>query len=114
MKKWLIVVLILAALAGLLAWIWISEGKRDARMTAKGSAILSSVTLDRDDESRSLDETDFEYRFDASGKQVQGSDSLPGDRVADFKAGQNVTICYNPADPAESEIVTDPSVKCGS
>ena len=114
MKKWVTLLLIFAALGGLGAWIWISESRRDARMTAKGSAILTSITLDQDDESRSLDETDFEYRFDVSGKKVAGSDSLPGDRVQDFRIGQQVTICYNPSDPQESNIETEPGLVCGS
>ena len=114
MKKWQTAILTFAAVGGLLAWTWISEDKKDARMTAKGTAILTSIYLDEDDESRSLDETDFDYHFDAGGRQIESSDSLPGDKVADYRIGQRVTICYNPSDPAESSIETDPNVKCGS
>ena len=114
MKKWLTLVLIFAALGGLVTWMLVSEDQRNARMTVKGSAVLTAVKFDPDDESRSLDETDFEYSFDAGGRKIAGSDSLPGDRMGDFSVGQQVTICYNPSDPSESNVETDPAVKCGS
>lgn len=75
-------------------------------MTASGSATVTRVVFDPDDESRSLDETDIDYVFEADGRKVAASASLPGDRVKDYPIGRTVAICYQPDAPATSRINT--------
>jgi hypothetical protein len=71
------------------------------------------VTLDEDEESSSLDETVFELRLNAGGREVATSATLPGARTGDFRAGHIFTVCYNPDDPEEADIQLDPAAACG-
>ena len=113
MKTWMKLLLIFGLLGGALAWILIDAAKRDARMTAKTQAVLTEVHVYRDAESSSLDETRLRYRFTVAGRNVEAEDALPGDRTDELYPRQQVTICYNPADPAETDIQVDPNAACG-
>ena len=113
MKTWMKLVLIFGLLAAALAWILIDAGKRDARMTARAQAVLTEVQLYRDAESSSLDETRLRYRFAVGGRNVEAEDALPGDRTDELAPTERVTICYNPADPAETDVQLDPNAACG-
>lgn len=112
MKTWVKVVLVLVAVAvgvgGLLFW----ESNRLAAMTVAAEAIVTKATLDEDEESSSLDSTRVEYDFAIAGAPRKGTDSLPGDKVADYPAGRKVSICYNPEDPRQTSIRTGPT-PCG-
>jgi hypothetical protein len=107
------VVLVLAAVGALVFWIAAENAERRARLTAKGTAELTQVRLDQGDDSSS-DETDLEFRFMVNGQQVRSSDSLSGDRQSDFRVGQTVTICYDPKEPAQSDVREEPNVTCGA
>jgi hypothetical protein len=113
LKTWMKVALILLALGGFGAWVLMSENERQARMTAETSAILTKVTLDEDEESSSLDETDVEYQFTAGGQRVSGADSLPGDYTDRMKVGQKVRLCYNPKETSESDLELG-DARCGA
>ena len=113
MKTWMKLALIFGVLGAAIAWMLIDAGKREARMTAKATAVVTEVDLQRDTESSSLDETRLRYRFDAGGRSVESADALPGDRTSEMKPGRQVTVCYNPADPAESDVELDANAACG-
>jgi hypothetical protein len=113
MKTWMKVALVLGALAVFIAWMLVDAGRREGRMTATAEAVLTAVELYEDPESRSLDETRLRYRFAAGGRELEGADALPGDRRDDFRVGEEVTICFNPADPRETDVQTDPGARCG-
>ena len=113
MKTWMKLVLIFGLLGAGIAWMLIDAGKREARMTAKAEAVLTDVQLHRDAESSSLDETRLRFRFPVAGRTVEAEDSLPGDRTGELSPTERVTICYNPADPAEADLQLDPNAACG-
>ena len=96
------------------AWVIVDDEQREARLTAKGTAVITAVTLIEDDESSSLDETEFALRLDAAGRAVETTDTLPGDRTAEFPAGHTFSVCYNPADPSGADIELDPAAGCGT
>ena len=112
MKAWVKVALILGGLGAFGAWVFVSEGERQGRMTAETKALVTKVTLNRDDESRSLDETVLEFRFQAGGQALTGSDSIPGDRADEFRPGQTLRLCYNPKDTSETSVRINDS-PCG-
>jgi hypothetical protein len=99
----LVVALVLAGLG----WLVVSSMQERAAMTAAAAGIVTRVEFDPDDESSSLDETDITYVFEAGGRRVAASTSLPGDRVKDFPAGKRVAVCYQPQEPSSSRINTD-------
>lgn len=103
---WKAIVIVALVLAGL-AWLVVDSIGERAAMTAAGSAKVTRVEFDPDEESSSLDETDIDYVFTASGAQVTASTSLPGDRVKDFPVGRDIAVCYQPDAPATSRINTD-------
>jgi len=114
MKTWVKVLLVVAGVALLVGYIFYDAGQREARLTASATATLTAVDLHKDTESSSLDETRFRYRFETAGQAQDGNSALPGDRTGDFKPGQQVSICYDPSDPGESDIRTEADGPCGS
>ena len=110
-KYWKAVVVVLLVLAGL-GWLVVDAMNERAAMTAAATATVTRVAFDPDEESSSLDETDIDYAFEAGGRPVAASTSLPGDRVKDFPVGRKVAICYQPGEPATSRIDTD-GAGCG-
>ncbi len=113
MKTGVKLALALAGAGAIVAWVLLDGEQREARMTAKGTAVVTAVNLKQDLESRSLDETEFALRLAAGGDEVDTSATLPGDRTDDFRAGHTFTVCYNPDDPKEADIELDPAVTCG-
>ena len=105
-KYWKAVVIVLVVLAGL-AWLVIDGIQERKAMTASATATVVKVEFDPDEESSSLDETDIDYQFDADGRRIRASTSLPGDRVKDYPVGRTVAVCYQPGSPATSRINTD-------
>ena len=114
MKTWLKVVLVLAGVAALLAFVFIDGEQERARMTAKSRAVVTAVELERDVESRSLDETRYALQLATSEGPVATTATLPGDRTAEFGVGHSFTVCYNPADAREIDIQLDPDAQCGA
>jgi hypothetical protein len=105
-KYWKAILVVALVLAGL-AWLIVDSMQERAAMTAAATGSVTKVEFDPDEESSSLDETDIDYVFEAGGKAVSASSSLPGDRVKDFPAGKQIAICYQPDEPATSRINTD-------
>lgn len=110
MKPWLKVVLILAAVGAAIAAMIVYESGRRAKMTAEAEATVTKVTFVKDVESSSLDETQIRFTFDAKGSQVESTDSIPGDHTEEYNLGQKIRICYNPDEPAATDISDG---KCG-
>src|SRR5687767_8853747 len=113
MKTWTKLALALAGAGAVVAWVLIDAAQQDARLTAKGTAIVTAVSLEQDVESRSLDETEFALRLEVGERAVATSATLPGDRTEDFRVGHTFTVCYNPDDPAEVDIELNPAATCG-
>ena len=105
-KHWKAIVIVLVVLAGL-GWFVMDSIQERAAMTAAATATVTRVEFDPDDESSSLDETDIDYAFEANGRQVAASTSLPGDKVKEYPVGRTVAVCYQPGDPTSSRINTD-------
>ena len=105
-KHWKPILIILVVFAGL-GWFALDTVRERAAMTAAASGTVTKVTFDADEESSSLDETDLDYVFEANGRTIAASASLPGDRVKDYPVGRNVAICYQPGQPATSRINSD-------
>ena len=114
MKTWVKLTAIFVPLAALGGWTLVEGNAREARMTATAAGVLNEVKLVEDTESSSLDETRVSYTFHIGEQQVQGTDALPGNHAAEMKPGQPITVCYNPADPAETDVQVDPKAKCGA
>jgi hypothetical protein len=112
-KPWLKVVLILAAIGVAVAAMLVYESSREAKMTAEAEATVTKVTLIKDQESSSLDSTEIRYAFDAKGAPTESMDSLPGDHVEGYTIGQKIRICYNPDEPADTNVRTGDD-KCGA
>ena len=110
-KHWKAITVVLLVLAGL-GWFAVDAVQERAAMTAAATATVTKVGFDEDEESSSLDETDISYVFEANGRRVNASASLPGDRVRDYPVGRSVPICYQPEQPTTSRINTDGG-RCG-
>ena len=105
-KYWKSIAIVVLVLAGL-AWLVVDAVQDRAAMTASATGTVTRAAFDPDQESSSLDETDIDYVFEAGGKRISASASLPGDRVKDYPAGKQVALCYQPDKPATSRINTD-------
>ena len=113
MKTWVKVVLggVAIALIVFVAMAW-GEARR-ARLTGKAMATVTDVTLDRGGQDEN-DKTEIAYRFVVAGKRVESSDTEYSDVTDRYALGQVVTICYDPADPTDSDISEDPNAPCGA
>ncbi len=105
MNKNLRAVLIVGALLALLAGYGVYLMNQRVAMTAPATGTVLESKFVRDVESRSLDETSIDYRFEAAGKIVEGTDSISGsDRTSEYPAGRTVELCYDPKDPSSSRL----------
>jgi hypothetical protein len=111
-KTWVKLVLIFALIGGMIFLLFWVDDRRKATMTAESQAVVTGAVLHEDDESSSLDETRISYRFEVANSSFEGVSSLPGDKVSEWPAGRIARICYNPEDPAVSEI-RDSGTPCG-
>jgi len=105
-KYWKAILVVAIVLAGL-AWLIVDSMQERAAMTESATGTVTRVAFDKDEESSSLDETDIDYAFEAGGRTVSASTSLPGDLVKDYPAGKRIAICYQPKAPETSRINTD-------
>lgn len=109
-KHWKPILIILVVFAGL-GWFALDMVQERAAMTASAPGTVTRAAFDPDEESSSLDETDIDYLFEANGRKVAASTSLPGNRVKDYPVGRTVAVCYQPDAPATSRI--DSGGDCG-
>ena len=107
MKKYWKAILVVALVLAGLGWLVLDSMKERAAMTAAATGSVVKVAFDPDEESSSLDETDIDYVFEAGGRTVSASSSLPGDLTKDYPAGKRIAICYQPEAPATSRINTE-------
>ena len=98
------------------------------RLTAEAPAEITSVVLDRDrkttrrrsgsnnrrrTKTTTTYETDIEYRYTVNGKVYDGVSEKDGDLTGSFRSGASVKVCYNPAQPEESDVFEN-NHRCGS
>ena len=103
--------LIVAAILGGLLWFGIHVAGENAKMTAPAAGTVLKSEFVADSESSSLDETRIDYSFEVNGRSVRASDSLPGDKTADYPPGAKLKLCYDPEEPVSSRITT--GAPCG-
>ena len=97
-----------------------------SNLTAETQGQVKSVVLDRDVKTSKRKtssnkkktkttvsvETEIEYTYSVNGKNYEGYTEKDGDVQRDFASGAAVTVCYNPANPEESDVVPR-GTKCG-
>jgi hypothetical protein len=98
------------------------------RLTAEAPAEITSVVLDRDrkttrrrsgsnnrrrTKTKTTYETDITYRYTVNGRAYEGETEKDGDVTGSFRAGSSVKVCYNPAQPDESDVFEN-NHRCGS
>ncbi len=98
------------------------------RLTAEAPAEITSVVLDRDRKTtrkrsgsnnrrrtttKTSYETDITYRYTVNGQVYNGESEKDGDVTGRFRAGSPVKVCYNPAQPDESDVF-ESGHRCGS
>ena len=98
------------------------------RLTAEAPAEITSVVLDRDRKTtrrrsgsnnrrrtttKTTYETDSTYRYTVNGQVFNGETEKDGDVTGTFRTGSRVKVCYNPAQPDESDVF-ETSHRCGS
>ena len=95
-----------------------------SELTAETSGQVTRVAIDRDrkvsrktssNKKRKVKtsvETEIDYRYSVNGRSYDGYSEKDGDVQRDFASGAQVVVCYNPNDPAESEVYSA-GTKCG-
>ncbi|HEY8562902.1 MAG TPA: DUF3592 domain-containing protein [Pyrinomonadaceae bacterium] len=97
-----------------------------SNLTGETAGQIKSVALDRDVKTSRKKtssnkrkkktnvsyETEIEYSYSVGGKNYEGYSEKDGDVQRDFRAGSPVVVCYNPADPEESDVFAA-GTKCG-
>lgn len=98
------------------------------RLTAEASGEITSVVLDHDRKitsrrsgsnsrrrttTKTTYETDISYRYTVNGQVYNGETEKDGDVTGRFRAGSPVKVCYNPAQPDESDVF-EAGHRCGS
>ncbi|HLM00423.1 MAG TPA: DUF3592 domain-containing protein [Pyrinomonadaceae bacterium] len=97
-----------------------------SNLTAQSTAQITRAAIDRDTKTSRRKtssnkkkkktttsiETEIDYRYTVGGKTYEGYSEKDGDVQRDFPAGAQVVVCYNPADPEESDVFAS-GYKCG-
>lgn len=97
-----------------------------SNLTAETTGQITRVALDRDTKTvkrktssnktkkttKTSVETEVDYRYTVNGKTFDGYSEKDGDVQRDFQNGAQVKVCYNPANPEESDIFAA-GTKCG-
>ena len=98
-----------------------------SKLTAGSTAEITRVMLDRDTKTTKRKtssnkkkkktttsvETEIDYRYTVDGKTYEGYTEKDGDVQHEFARGAQVTVCYNPSDPEESDVFAA-GYKCGN
>jgi hypothetical protein len=103
LKRIAIVAAVIVALMVVGLVIKQDEEERIATLTAGATAEVTAVSV-RTDQDSSVDTTVVDYRFVASGETVTGQSTKQGSLRDQFAKGSRVKACYDPADPAQSEV----------
>lgn len=97
-----------------------------SNLTAEAPGQIKTVAIDRDQKkstkktssnkkkttTKTSIETEIEYSYTVDGKTFNGYAEKDGDLQRDFQAGAAAVVCYNPANPEESDVFTS-GTKCG-
>jgi hypothetical protein len=98
------------------------------RLSAEAEGELTSVALDRERKTtrrrsgsnnrrrtttKTTYETDISYRYTVNGQIYNGETEKDGDVTASFRTGARVKVCYNPAQPDESDVF-ESGHRCGT
>lgn len=97
-----------------------------SKLTAESPAQITRVAIDRDTKTKKRKtssnktkrttstsvETEIDYRYAAGGKTYDGYAEKDGDVQRDFPSGASAVVCYNPANPEESDVFPA-GHKCG-
>lgn len=89
-----------------------------SNLTAETTAQVTRVAIDRDTKTSRRKtssnktkkktttsvETEIDYRYTVAGKTYEGYTEKDGDVQRDFPSGGQVVVCYNPANPEESDV----------
>jgi hypothetical protein len=89
-----------------------------SNLTAEAPGQIRSVALDRDVKTSKKKtssnkkkkktsvsyETEIEYSYSVNGKIYEGYSEKDGDVQRDFQTGAPIVVCYNPANPEESDV----------
>lgn len=98
-----------------------------SKLTAESPAQITRVALDRDTKTEKRKtssnktkrktttsvETEIDYRYAAGGKTYDGYAEKDGDVQRDFPPDGQAVVCYNPANPEESDVFPV-GHKCGN
>jgi hypothetical protein len=98
-----------------------------SNLTAEAPGQVTSTVLDRDTKTSKKKtssnkkkrktttsvETEIDYIYTVDGKNYSGYTEKDGDVQNAFRPGTAVVVCYNPANPEESDVFTS-GTKCGS
>jgi hypothetical protein len=98
-----------------------------SKLTAEASGQITRVAIDRDTKTKKRKtssnktkrkttttvETEIDYRYVVGGKTFDGYTEKDGDLQRDFPSGGQAVVCYNPANPEESDVFPS-GHKCGN
>lgn len=93
---------VLAGVAAVVALLMVFENRRLERLTAEAPGQVTRVVVQTDAESDSSTIVHFAYLV--GGQTLADQSSKAGDVSEDFLQGQSVVVCYDPEDPAETEV----------
>lgn len=103
LKRILIIGAFLGGLAALVFYLVASEEDRLARLTSTTVGQVTEVIVQTDSESDDAT-TIVRYSYAVGGQVLADQSSKPDDVSRTFPQGAHVTICYDPAEPAETEV----------
>ncbi|MXO71319.1 DUF3592 domain-containing protein [Alteraurantiacibacter buctensis] len=111
MNKWVWAVLALVVVAGIGILIK-QDMDYEAALTGQTTATITRtelITGAGDDDSES---THVYYSFAANGQQWEEFSILDDNQTAQFTAGQQYPLCYNPEDPSQTRLALQLGGQC--
>lgn len=103
LKRILLVVGILAGVAVLVLALGYFEDRRLAKLTASAPGQVTRVVVQTDAESDDAS-TVVHFTYGVNGQTLSDQSTKGGDVSDDFPQGAPVTVCHDPAKPADTEV----------
>lgn len=103
LKRILWVVGILAGVAVLVLAITFFEGRRLAKLTASAPGQVTRVVVQTDSETDEAS-TIVHFTFAVNGQTLSDQSTKGGDVSDVFLQGAAITVCHDPAKPADTEV----------
>jgi hypothetical protein len=89
-----------------------------SKLTGETTGQITRVAIDRDTKTKKRKtssnktkrkttttvETEIDYQYTVGGKTYEGYSEKDGDVQRDFRNGATAVVCYNPANPEESDV----------